>query len=184
MSDTYITPKNGRDPLFQLRSILLLKQSCRTALRRVRNPKKEENLKEGMEVFDKWLENYRKTKMSKQNNLYIPLHTLEGFMPLLKHYDIDNVFLDIYFNECKGDYKRLRQIKGENNDNTWDIVRNTAIKELKEQSEENEERLWTEDMIPSKIHAKMISWAYSPHKELRLRPQQVLFEKINNIISK
>ncbi|XP_044743545.1 uncharacterized protein LOC123305784 [Chrysoperla carnea] len=174
----------GRDPLYQYRSILTLKTSCRSALRRVKNPQKKKNLEEALEVFHKWIANYRKKDLGSQTNLYIPVSTLERFMPLLNHYNIENEFLDVYIKKCKGDHKRLREIKGEKYDKTWDIVRNAEIKKLKKQSEENEERLWTEDMIPSEIHAKMISWAYSPDKEIRLRCQQELFEKIDAIILK
>lgn len=191
----------GRDPLYQYRSILTLKTSCRSAIRRgkikcltlllfitkeflVKNPQKKKNLEEALEVFNKWIANYRKKDLGSQTNLYIPVSTLERFMPLLNHYKIENEFLDVYINKCSGDHKRLREIKGEKHDKTWDIVRNAAIKKLKQRSEENEERLWTEDMIPSEIHANMISWAYSPDKEIRLRCQPELFEKIDKIILK
>lgn len=70
-------------------------------------------------------------------------------------------FVKIY--KEKKNYKHLRTIYPSNEDDvTWDIIRNNHIKELKEKIKSKDEKLFNDSGKPTDLHLDMIHWAYSP----------------------
>ncbi|CAH2227047.1 jg19665, partial [Pararge aegeria aegeria] len=68
-------------------------------------------------------------------------------------------FIDAY-TSVRGEYKRLRTVHETEGGKTWDIVRNAALKELKEKHEDA--KLFNEKDEPTAEHLEMLLWAYSP----------------------
>lgn len=69
-------------------------------------------------------------------------------------------------NRVKGNYKHLRTLYPEDDDTfTWDIVRNRAVKELKDKLAAGKGKLFDENGVPTTDHLAMIYWAYSPQPD-------------------
>lgn len=69
-------------------------------------------------------------------------------------------------NRVKGNYKHLRTLYPEDDDtNTWDIVRNRAVKELKDKLAASKGKLFDENGVPTDVHLAMMYWAYSPQPD-------------------
>ncbi|KAF9405096.1 hypothetical protein HW555_014017, partial [Spodoptera exigua] len=72
------------------------------------------------------------------------------------------------YSSVSGEYKRLRTVRAPGDDSTWDIVRNTHLKLIKEKftcffdPQLGVAKLFTEDDDPTPEHIEMLLWAYSP----------------------
>lgn len=118
--------------------------------------------------------------MSKENRAYLPLATVELLLPLKKQYKIEDKqassFLEAY-KSVKGEYKNLRTVASGENESTWDIVRNTVLRKLLKNIEDNDPDLWKDD-LPTKEHVELIIWAYSPDASKIKKSLSKLEEKI------
>lgn len=117
-----------------------------------------------MAVFDEWLRNFELNNLSKENRAYLPLASIEALLPLKGKYGIEDKRLDDFleaYKKANADYKNLRTVSSGEDQPTWDIVRNSELKKLLKQLEENRPELWKDD-LPTKEHMEIILWAYSP----------------------
>lgn len=93
-----------------------------------------QNIKDAVDVFEKFLEKFDKLNLSKDNMSYLPLSVIESCMCLIEHYNISSskakAFLDAY-KSVDGQYKKLRTVEDKDSKLTWDIVRNKELKSLR-----------------------------------------------------
>lgn len=129
-----------------------------------KDKEKLQNINDAMATFDEWLNNFEKNNLSKENRPYLPLAAIESLLPLKEKYKIENNQIDKFlkaYKAAKADYKNLRTVASDENQPTWDIVRNTELKKLLKNIEDNKPNLWDGD-LPTKEHLEIILWAYSP----------------------
>lgn len=154
----------GRDPDYQKLAIKGLIGRAKRTLTLTKAEDKIQNIKDAMEVFENWLQNYDKTDMAKENKPYLPLKTIKVFMSLIKKHKLQDQtaknFLSAY-DSVNGDYKHLRTVSSGDDEPTWDIVRNKHLKKLYKSIEENKPDMWKND-LPTEKHLQLIMWGYSP----------------------
>ncbi|KAJ3665072.1 hypothetical protein Zmor_000585 [Zophobas morio] len=154
----------GRDPDYQKLAIKGLIGRAKRTLTLTKDKEKLQNINEAMAVFDEWLNNFEKNGSSKENRSYLPLNAIKALLPLKKQYKIDDPQVESFYNaykEASGEYKNLRTVSSGENEPTWDIVRNTELKKLLKDIEDNKPNLWKDD-LPTEEHMKLILWGYSP----------------------
>ncbi|XP_013200063.2 uncharacterized protein LOC106142738 [Amyelois transitella] len=153
----------GRDPDYQQLAVKGLIGSAKRVLTCTRDETKLSNIKEAISVLEKFLDDFDSLHLSKQNNPYLSLGIVRTAAKLAG----DNVtdqqksFIAAYAS-VNGEYKRLRTVKAEGSDKTWDIVRNSVLKELKEKHAEA--KLFSEKDEPTSEHLQLLLWAYSPEQ--------------------
>ncbi|XP_013142147.1 PREDICTED: uncharacterized protein LOC106105994 isoform X2 [Papilio polytes] len=152
----------GRDPDYQKLAVKGLIGRAKRVLTCTRDETKISNIKEAMSLFDKFLDDFDTMHLSKQNNPYISLGIVrtcvgkaEGLIS-----EQQKSFIEAY-SSVNGEYKRLRTVSEKEGGKTWDIVRNAALKELKEKYADA--KLFDDDE-PTKEHLEMLLWAYSPEQ--------------------
>ncbi|XP_068627294.1 neurofilament medium polypeptide [Battus philenor] len=152
----------GRDPDYQKLAVKGLIGRAKRVLTCTKDETKISNIKEAMSLFDKFLDDFDTMHLSKQNNPYISLGIVNTCLNLTDDdlpTDHQKSFIEAY-RSVNGEYKRLRTVVEKKGGKTWDIVRNTALKELKEKFADT--KLFNEKDEPTKEHLQMLLWAYSP----------------------
>lgn len=154
----------GRDPDYQKLAIKGLIGRAKRTLTLTKAEDKLQNIKDAMEVFDKWLQNFEKMDLGKENRPYLPLPTIKILSSLFSKYNVQDEkakeFLEAY-KKVGGDYKHLRTVPSGDSEPTWDILRNTQLKEILTEIQETKPDMWQDD-LPTEEHLKLIMWAYSP----------------------
>ncbi|XP_049884306.1 myb-like protein X [Pectinophora gossypiella] len=149
----------GRDPEYQSLAIKGLIKSAKRVLTCTRDETKIANIKEATEVLEKFLDDFDSNHMMKQNNAYLSLGFARTALKLADSVtDQQKAFIAAYAS-VNGEYKRLRTVVEKDGGKSWDIVRNAALKDLKEKYADA--KLFDKDE-PTKEHLEMILWAYSP----------------------
>ncbi|CAH0730832.1 unnamed protein product, partial [Brenthis ino] len=152
----------GRDPDYQKLAVKGLIGRAKRVLTCTRDETKLSNIKEAISIFDQFLDDFDTLHMSKQNNPYISLNIVKTCVKLdeqtNKITDKQKTFIEAY-ESVRGEYKRLRTVDA-GDGKTWDIVRNSALKELKEKYAEA--KLFNDKDEPTPEHLEMLLWAYSP----------------------
>ncbi|XP_018574572.1 uncharacterized protein LOC108913501 [Anoplophora glabripennis] len=154
----------GRDPDYQKLAIKGLIGRAKRTLTLTKDKDKLQNINDAMAVFEEWLRNFELNNLSKENRAYLPLISIEALLPLKERFDIEDKKVDSFleaYKKANADYKNLRTVASGEDEPTWDIVRNTELKKLLKQLEENKPELWKDD-LPTKEHMEIILWAYSP----------------------
>ncbi|XP_022194184.2 uncharacterized protein LOC111051904 isoform X2 [Nilaparvata lugens] len=155
---------DGRDPPYQFQIINSMYNRAKVIYKRTTDKDKRHNLNEAIDVFEKWIDDYKSHSRSKENFSYLPLELMEDYLPLAKHYKISDTFL-IAFKQVDGDIKKLRMKKVPETEITWDIERNRNLRKLNENIRSNYLQLFETDEplrgLPSKEHTEMILWGYS-----------------------
>ncbi|XP_013178968.1 PREDICTED: microtubule-associated protein 1A [Papilio xuthus] len=153
----------GRDPDYQKLAVKGLIGRAKRVLTCTRDETKISNIKEALSLFDKFLDDFDTMHLSKQNNPYISLGIMRTCVAkadgLLT--EQQKSFIEAY-SSVNGEYKRLRTVAEKEGGKTWDIVRNIALKELKEKYADV--KLFDEKDEPTKEHLEMLLWAYSPEQ--------------------
>lgn len=153
----------GRDADYQKLAVKGLIGRAKRTLQVTKAEDKLTNIKEALEIFEKWLKDFEKQHIP--NWSYLPLVTVESFLALKNHFDIKDEkiapFLEAY-KSVDGDYKKLRTVSSGEDKPTWDIVRNSELRELMDIVDEESPDMWDSDDVPTKIHTQLILWAYSP----------------------
>lgn len=160
-ADNTIKELDGRDPEYQKLAVKGLIGRAKRVLTCTRDETKLSNIKEAISIFEKFLDDFDSMHLSKQNNPYISLGIVRTAVKLAGD-DItehQNAFIAAY-SSVNGEYKRLRTVPEKEGGKTWDIVRNVALKELKEKHAEA--KLFNSKDEPTKEHLEMLLWAYSP----------------------
>ncbi|OWR45435.1 hypothetical protein KGM_200513 [Danaus plexippus plexippus] len=162
----------GRDPDYQQLAIKGLIRSAKRVLTCTRDETKLANIKNSIEIFEKFLEDFEREHRSKQNNTYISLGLVETSLDLAgdRVSEQQRAFIEAY-RSVEGQYKRLRTVRGEE-DITWDIIRNRVLAEMKDKYADV--KLFDEEDKPTPEHLDMLLWAYSPERE---RVRKLMREK-------
>lgn len=153
----------GRDPEYQKLAVKGLIGRAKRVLTLTKDKDKLQNINDAMKIFGDFLEEYDKTGKAKENRSYLPLATVQTFLPLKKKYEIEDKDADDFlkaYKSVKGEYKNLRTVKS--NDKSWDIIRNSSLKAVEKRNDNDDLNLWDDDDLPTKEHMEMIVWAYSP----------------------
>ncbi|XP_048002511.1 uncharacterized protein LOC125239076 [Leguminivora glycinivorella] len=151
----------GRDPDYQQLAVKGLLGSAKRVLTCTRDETKLANIKEAMAILEKFLDDFDTNHLSKQNNAYLSL----GIVKTAQKSAGDAVtekqraFIAAY-SSVNGEYKRLRTVEEKEGGKTWDIVRNAALKELKEKHADA--KLFNDKDEPTPEHLELLLWAYSP----------------------
>lgn len=139
-----------------------------------------QNINDAVQVFEQWLKDFEKLNLSKENRSYLPLSTIKTLLPLKKQYKIEDKRADAFLEAYKsvsGDYKNLRTVSSGENDQTWDIARNTVLRKLLKAIEDEKPDLWKDD-LPTKEHVELIIWGYSPDASKIKKSLSKLEEKL------
>ena len=154
----------GRDPDYQKLAIKGLIGRAKRTLTLTKAEDKLQNIKDAMDVFEKWLQNFEKMDLGKENRPYLPLPTIKILSSLFNKYKVQDQkakeFLEAY-KKVGGDYKHLRTVASGEDEPTWDIVRNTHLKKIVKKIDDTKPDMWDDD-LPTENHLELIMWAYSP----------------------
>ncbi|XP_059056026.1 uncharacterized protein LOC131849913 isoform X2 [Achroia grisella] len=160
-ADGTLKELEGRDPDYQKLAVKGLIGRAKRVLTCTRDETKLSNIKEAISIFEKFLDDFDTLHLSKQNNPYVSL----GIVRTAVKSAGENVteqqrsFIAAY-SSVNGEYKRLRTVQDEQTGKTWDIVRNAALKTLKEKHADA--KLFNEKDEPTSEHLELLLWAYSP----------------------
>lgn len=140
---------------------------------------KLQNINDAVKIFEDWLSNFELQNRSKENRAYLPLASIEVLSPLKKKYEIEDEEAESFLKAYKkagAEYKNLRTVSSGENKPTWDIVRNSKLKELLENFHSNSSEFWDGE-LPTKEHLHLILWAYSPEAS-KIKKNQSKFEDL------
>lgn len=156
---------DGRDPPYQFQIVNSMYNRAKVIYKRTTDKDKRQNLNEAIDVFEKWIDDYKAHSRSKENFSYLPVELMEEYEPLAKHYSIaDTSFLQIY-KEVEGDLKKLRMKKVPDSEVTWDVERNRNLKTINGKIKEKYLPLFETDEplrgLPTKEHVELIMWGFS-----------------------
>lgn len=161
-ADNTLKELEGRDPDYQKLAVKGLIGRAKRVLTCTRDETKLSNIKEAISIFDKFLDDFDTMHLSKQNNPYLSLNIVKSCVKIDEQTNIiteqQKAFISAY-ESVNGEYKRLRTVSAENG-KTWDIVRNNALKELKEKYADT--NLFNDKDEPTAEHLEMLLWAYTP----------------------
>ncbi|KAJ0184412.1 hypothetical protein K1T71_000835 [Dendrolimus kikuchii] len=160
-AENAIQALEGRDPDYQKLAVKGLIGRAKRVLTCTRDESKLSNIKEAISRFDQFLDDFDTMHLSKQNNPYISLGIVRTALNMAADdvTDQQKAFIEAY-QSVNGEYKRLRTVPEKEDGKTWDIVRNAALKDLKEKHAEA--KLFNDKDEPTKEHLEMLLWAYSP----------------------
>ncbi|KAL3277672.1 hypothetical protein HHI36_013018 [Cryptolaemus montrouzieri] len=168
----------GRDPDYQKLAIKGLVGRAKRILTLTKDKEKLQNIKDALKLFEDWLSTFEIENRSKENRAYLPLAAIKALLPLKEKYKIQNNKVDKFlkaYEKVGGDYKHLRTVSSGEDEPTWDIVRNSNLKELLEKFQANKSDLWEED-LPTKEHLELILWGYSPEAN-KIKKSQAKYEE-------
>ncbi|KAG7306853.1 hypothetical protein JYU34_008316 [Plutella xylostella] len=153
----------GRDPDYQKLAVKGLLGRAKRVLTCTKDETKLANIKEAMSIFDKFLDDFDSQHLSKQNNAYVALNIVRTCLRTAEDRGLgvehQKAFIQAY-SDVNGEYKRLRTVAEKEGGKTWDIVRNTALKDLKEKHADAV--LFKDNDEPTDEHLELLLWAYSP----------------------
>lgn len=153
----------GRDPDYQKLAVKGLIGRAKRTLQVTKAEDKLSNIKEALDVFEKWLKDFEKLHIP--NWSYLPLATVESFLVLKNHFGFKDEKLSKFLEAYKsndGDYKKLRTVSSGDEKLTWDIARNNELRDLMKVVDDDSPDMWDDNDLPTKVHAQLILWAYSP----------------------
>ncbi|XP_017773803.1 PREDICTED: 46 kDa FK506-binding nuclear protein [Nicrophorus vespilloides] len=155
----------GRDPDYQKLAIKGLIGRAKRVLTLTKDKEKLQNINDAMATFDGWLKEFENSNKAKENKPYLPLDTMKLLLPLKEQYKLEedtkrDAFMEAY-KSVKGEYKNLRTVQSGDDEPSWDIVRNAALKKIMKKIDDENPNLWDDD-LPTKEHMEVILWSYSP----------------------
>lgn len=155
---------DGRDPDYQKLAVKGLIGSSKRVLGGTKNEDKIKAIKDGVAILEEYLEKFELENRSKLNFAYLAHSIITSFpKPSNK---LTAEFVDVYGGRAKGNYKHLRTLyPKDNEDLTWDIIRNQEVKLIKEKIAKNNSKLFDDDGSPTEEHLNLIYWAYSPQTD-------------------
>lgn len=169
---------DGRDPDYQKLAVKGLIGRANRVLTLTKDKEKLQNIKDAMSTFEKFLKDFEKNGLSKDNRAYIPFDTIKILEPLFTKYNVSTkkskAFMKAY--ESAKEYKSLRTVESDEKGVTWDIIRNKELKEIWKANIDAD--MWTDDDIPTKDHMEMIMWGFSPEASKIKKNLDTLKEKL------
>lgn len=171
-----------KDITYQYHVINTMFNRAKVILKRTKDPEKVKNLSEAIEVFEKWIEDYKGHSRHKENFGYLPFDVVEAYHKLAQYHKLkDNEFMESY-KQVNGDYKKLRNKVVKNLEITWDVHRNRSLKPLVEKIKEKNECMFETkeplNGLPTKAHVEIIMWGYSPDAAKIKKNMNLINEKI------
>ncbi|XP_022833521.1 uncharacterized protein LOC111361373 [Spodoptera litura] len=145
--------------------------------KRIKKNKKLSNMKEAIANVERSLLELKAQSLSKQDP-HLSLDTVRKAEELAGDNitELQRSFIAAY-SGVSGEYKRLRSVRAQAGDSTWDVVRNRELQTLKEKHAGA--KLFSDDGRPTAEHIEMLLWAYSPKSNKRVAKRlQSLFETI------
>ncbi|KAH8358415.1 hypothetical protein KR093_000066 [Drosophila rubida] len=154
-----------RDPDYQRLAIKGLIGSSKRVLSGTKNEDKIKDINEGVQVLEKFLEQFEAENRSKDNRAYLA-HAVIAKLPEPKD-ELAAEFLAAYGGaKANGNYKHLRTMNPKDDTTSWDIIRNRQIAKLLDQVKAADDKLFDADtQAPSELHLSLIHWAYSPQPQ-------------------
>lgn len=172
----------GKDTTYQFQIINSMYNRAKVIYKRTTDKDKRKNLEEAIEVFEEWVDDYKKRGRSKESFSYLPLETVEGYRDLAKHHGIQDFGFLEAFKEVDGDLKRLRNKKIPDGSTTWDIHRNRNLKIIDTKISDDFLPLFETDEpmrgLPTKEHVELILWGYSKEPTKVKKAMASIGEKI------
>ncbi|XP_063695903.1 uncharacterized protein LOC134827249 [Culicoides brevitarsis] len=152
----------GRDPDYQRLAVKGLIGSSKRVLSGTKDPKKIEDIKEGVKVLEDFIEKFDSENRSRLNRAYLAADIVAQFpKPSDK---LSAEFVKVYTE--KKNYKHLRTLYPKDDEETsWDIVRNKHVKDLEKVIKEKGKKYFDDDGKPTEEHLSLIYWAYSPQPD-------------------
>lgn len=140
------------------------------------HPKKTKDMEAAIAVFSKWLnETYKQEKAAQRVFKPVPKKTIELFLPDLKRAkDVDTTFAELYVKlEPRKKLANVLVNDKEPGEADWDKARVDALSQLvpNEENDVGEDDLWDEDGSLSVFHMKLLSWAWTPLSDYKLRKE-------------
>lgn len=173
---------DGKDTTYQFQIINSMYNRAKVIYKRTTDKEKRKNLEESIEVFEEWIDDYKKRGRSKESFSYLPLESITGYKLLAKHYGIEDFGFLEAFKEVDGDIKRLRNKKIPDDSTTWDVHRNKNLKVIDTNINENFLPLYETDGdlrgLPTKEHVQLIMWGYSHEPTKIKKAMATIDEKI------
>ncbi|XP_011694318.1 PREDICTED: uncharacterized protein LOC105453808 [Wasmannia auropunctata] len=162
----------GRDVAYQFHAISGLVKRAERVISCTKDEQKIRNMREAVEVFEKWITEYNVNGRSKENFNYLTIDIVRAFKRLAERYGIeDSGFLKVY-EEVDGDYKKLRSVRFPETDVTWDVKRNEHLRELVNHIKEKHVQWFDTDAkfrgLPTAEHTRCIMWGFS-HDVVKLK---------------
>ncbi|XP_035892078.1 uncharacterized protein LOC118503200 [Anopheles stephensi] len=154
----------GRDPDYQKLAIKGLIGSAKRVIPATKNEDKLKSIKQAVALFEDFLDRFDREERGKQNLPYLSIDLIRQLPTPEQSDKLAVEFLQCYETQAKGNYKHLRtKAPNKEGSKTWDIVRNSHLKELK--PKDSSVKLFDQDGKPTEVHLKMIQWAFSPQVE-------------------
>ena len=198
IADETIKDLENRDVDYQFQVVNTMYHRALVVLKKTNNDIKRKNITDAMEIYKKWLINYKKNKPIIYD--YLTVKNIKDLEFLADFYNIslkargikkstksDKGFVEIWCSIVKGDKKKLRNLpvlKNNPNGETWDKHRNNYIKRRMSMLKNSKDGLYYKNGpyagLPSKLHVNMLMWGYSPDKNHLLK-QLKSFRKLINV---
>lgn len=138
--------------------------NAKRVLPATKNEEKIKSIKQAVDIFEHFLEEFDAKQRSKLNMAYLPASLITSIGS--SNHSLSAEFMKAYAVEAKGNYKHLRTMfPKDDTSKSWDIVRNAKLKTLNEKIVAKKTKLFNEDGSPSAEHLQMIYWAYSPQPD-------------------
>lgn len=172
----------GRDPDYQRLAVKGLIGSSKRVLSGTKDPKKVQDIKDGVKILEKFIEDFDSENRSRLNWAYLPSEIVSQFSKPKDKLCAE--FVKVYAD--KKNYKHLRTLfPADNQDKSWDIIRNKHVNDLKKLVKEKDKKLFDNDGKPTEEHLgkllikitlksvgnltflfpALIHWAYSPQPD-------------------
>lgn len=173
----------NRDIDYQFQVVNTMYHRGKVVLKKTKDIKTQNNIKQALNIFDKWLSDFKKNKNKLQFYNYLSVKTVNDLEFLADFYNIslkarglqkstksDKGFLEIW-RQVNGDKKKLRNmpvLKSVPNGETWDKHRNNYLKRRLSMLKNTDNKLYYDSGkfkgLPTKLHVNMLMWAYCPEK--------------------
>lgn len=139
----------GRDPDYQRLAVKGLIGSSKRVLSGTKDPKKVKDIKEAVKILENFIEEFDSDNRSRLNCAYLSSDIVSKFSKPTDKLCAE--FVKVYTE--KKNYKHLRTLfPSDNDDASWDIVRNKHVGELKELIKEKGKKLFDSDGKPTEEH--------------------------------
>lgn len=150
----------GRDPDYQRLAVKGLIGSSKRVLSGTKDPKKIQDIKDGVKILEKFIEEFDNENRSRLNYAYLP-HDVVSQFPKPKD-KLCAEFVKVYIE--KKNYKHLRTLfpTSGNQEKSWDIVRNKYVSDLKNLIKEKDKKLFDNEGKPTQEHLGNIN-TYNNH---------------------
>ena len=167
----------NRDITYQFQVINTMYNRALVVIKRTKDLKKVNEMKQAVQIFKDWINNYHKYNRKNEMWNYLKLDVINKMECLAEYYNIsrkarglekptqsDKGFLQV-FREVNGNIKALRNYplkKNKPHGQTWDRHRNNYCNRRFSMIKNQKNKLYENNGLPTKLHTNMIMWGCSP----------------------